>query len=290
MLGDLSLAVIGCGAISESYYFPVLGGDARAREKVWLIDPSAERREKAAAQFGFRRGPTDRRHFGAALDGHGGHQRHAKPPASGNHHSADRARRQRDRGEASCRDSRRRQTAGRRRLWPLRAHRQPLSPPVSLLFACAGSDRRRRTRRNQPDRVGRRAEIRMADAVRLLFPAALEDRSSSRRIPGHWRACARRRVLVARRGAQRTVRLDGRLWRPRMLCPGRTDRRRRRDRPCDQLSFETRQCLHRRRDQGRASRLGHRFLHHRSEAWVGSLAVDDRPGSIRMDGFRAPPR
>ena len=54
MLGDLSLAVIGCGAISESYYFPVLGGDAKAREKVWLIDPSAERREKAAAQFGFR--------------------------------------------------------------------------------------------------------------------------------------------------------------------------------------------------------------------------------------------
>jgi predicted dehydrogenase len=55
MLGDLDLAIIGCGAIADSYYFPVLSADASAREKVWLVEPSAERREKAAAAFGFRR-------------------------------------------------------------------------------------------------------------------------------------------------------------------------------------------------------------------------------------------
>ena len=55
MLGDLELAIIGCGAIADSYYFPVLSADARAREKVWLVEPSVERREKAAAAFGFRR-------------------------------------------------------------------------------------------------------------------------------------------------------------------------------------------------------------------------------------------
>lgn len=54
MLGELELAVIGCGAIADSYYFPVLSADAEARRKVWLVEPSAERREKAAATFGFR--------------------------------------------------------------------------------------------------------------------------------------------------------------------------------------------------------------------------------------------
>ena len=56
MLGDLDLAIIGCGAIADSYYFPVLSADVAAREKVWLVEPSVERREKAAAAFGFRRG------------------------------------------------------------------------------------------------------------------------------------------------------------------------------------------------------------------------------------------
>jgi len=55
MLGDLDLAIIGCGAIADSYYFPVLSADPVAREKVWLVEPSVERREKAAAAFGFRR-------------------------------------------------------------------------------------------------------------------------------------------------------------------------------------------------------------------------------------------
>src|SRR5690349_16744469 len=55
MLGNLELAIIGCGAIADSYYFPVLSADASARDKVWLVEPSVERREKAAAAFGFRR-------------------------------------------------------------------------------------------------------------------------------------------------------------------------------------------------------------------------------------------
>lgn len=54
MLGGLELAIIGCGAIADSYYFPVLAADAEARDRVWLVEPSAERREKAAATFGFR--------------------------------------------------------------------------------------------------------------------------------------------------------------------------------------------------------------------------------------------
>ncbi len=53
MLGNLQLAVIGCGAIADSYYVPVLSADAGARQRVWLVEPSAERREKAAAAFGF---------------------------------------------------------------------------------------------------------------------------------------------------------------------------------------------------------------------------------------------
>jgi predicted dehydrogenase len=55
MLGNLDLAIIGCGAIADSYYFPVLSADASAREKGWLVEPSVDRREKAAATFGFRR-------------------------------------------------------------------------------------------------------------------------------------------------------------------------------------------------------------------------------------------
>ena len=53
MLSDLQLAIIGCGAIADSYYFPVLSADAEARRRVWLVEPSVERREKAAATFGF---------------------------------------------------------------------------------------------------------------------------------------------------------------------------------------------------------------------------------------------
>jgi predicted dehydrogenase len=55
MLGDLQLAIVGCGAIADSYYFPVLAADPETRERVWLVEPSGERREKAAAAFGFRR-------------------------------------------------------------------------------------------------------------------------------------------------------------------------------------------------------------------------------------------
>lgn len=55
MLGDIELAIVGCGAIADSYYFPVLSADPAARAKVWLVEPSAHRREKAAASFGFSR-------------------------------------------------------------------------------------------------------------------------------------------------------------------------------------------------------------------------------------------
>ena len=47
------LAVIGCGAISESYYFPALAQDPALRDRVWLVDPSEERRSAAARRFGF---------------------------------------------------------------------------------------------------------------------------------------------------------------------------------------------------------------------------------------------
>ena len=47
------LAVIGCGAISESYYFPALAQDPTLRDRVWLVDPSEERRTAAARRFGF---------------------------------------------------------------------------------------------------------------------------------------------------------------------------------------------------------------------------------------------
>jgi predicted dehydrogenase len=53
MVQNLSLAVIGCGAIAESYYFPVLKADPAWRRAVWLVEPSAERRDKLAAANGF---------------------------------------------------------------------------------------------------------------------------------------------------------------------------------------------------------------------------------------------
>ncbi len=47
------LAVIGCGAISESYYFPALAQEPTLCDRVWLVDPSEERRTAAARRFGF---------------------------------------------------------------------------------------------------------------------------------------------------------------------------------------------------------------------------------------------
>ena len=47
------IAVIGCGAISESYYFPALSALPAWRRRVWLVDPSQARRAGAIARFGF---------------------------------------------------------------------------------------------------------------------------------------------------------------------------------------------------------------------------------------------
>lgn len=47
------LAVVGCGAISESYYFPAIAKSPALRARVWLVDPSQARRAEAIARFGF---------------------------------------------------------------------------------------------------------------------------------------------------------------------------------------------------------------------------------------------
>ena len=53
MTNEVSIAVVGCGAIAESYYFPVLSADARLRDNVWLVEPSVDRRNKLAQKNGF---------------------------------------------------------------------------------------------------------------------------------------------------------------------------------------------------------------------------------------------
>ena len=53
MKEEFSIAVIGCGAIAESYYFPVLGSNGELKSKVWLVEPSIERRTKLAKAHGF---------------------------------------------------------------------------------------------------------------------------------------------------------------------------------------------------------------------------------------------
>lgn len=53
MAQKMPLAVIGCGAISESFYFPVLSADPVWRKGIWLVEPSEERRTKLAKANGF---------------------------------------------------------------------------------------------------------------------------------------------------------------------------------------------------------------------------------------------
>ena len=48
-----SLAVIGCGAISEEYYLPALLRLPRSSERVWLVDPSQKRLDEVVRKFGF---------------------------------------------------------------------------------------------------------------------------------------------------------------------------------------------------------------------------------------------
>ena len=46
------LAVVGCGAITESYYLPALAALPQLRAATWLVDPSVERARKLAERFG----------------------------------------------------------------------------------------------------------------------------------------------------------------------------------------------------------------------------------------------
>lgn len=58
MSDSISLAVIGCGAIAESYYCPVLAADPSLRRNIWLVDPSLSRVKALAAKFGFDEAKT----------------------------------------------------------------------------------------------------------------------------------------------------------------------------------------------------------------------------------------
>ncbi len=48
------LAVVGCGAISDSYYFPALATLPAVREHTWLVEPDLERGRDSASRYGFR--------------------------------------------------------------------------------------------------------------------------------------------------------------------------------------------------------------------------------------------
>ena len=50
----LPLAVVGCGAISDSYYFPALATLPAVREHTWLVEPDLERGRDSASRYGFR--------------------------------------------------------------------------------------------------------------------------------------------------------------------------------------------------------------------------------------------
>src|SRR5438132_13227101 len=52
----VSVAVVGCGAIADSYYFPVLSKDAALRANVWLVEPSPARRQALVAKVGIDAG------------------------------------------------------------------------------------------------------------------------------------------------------------------------------------------------------------------------------------------
>jgi predicted dehydrogenase len=54
MSHSVPLAVVGCGSISDSYYFPALATLPAVQPTTWLVEPDRERGRKAAAQFGFQ--------------------------------------------------------------------------------------------------------------------------------------------------------------------------------------------------------------------------------------------
>jgi predicted dehydrogenase len=63
-MNDVQIAVIGCGAIADQYYFPALACDKALRMATWIVDPSAERRNRAVSKFGF----ADTQQLSAAAD------------------------------------------------------------------------------------------------------------------------------------------------------------------------------------------------------------------------------
>lgn len=52
-MSNLQIAVIGCGAIADQYYFPALASDAALRAATWIVDPSKDRRKHVIRKFGF---------------------------------------------------------------------------------------------------------------------------------------------------------------------------------------------------------------------------------------------
>lgn len=52
-MNNVQIAVIGCGAIADQYYFPALASDAVLRAATWIVDPSRDRRDSVVRKFGF---------------------------------------------------------------------------------------------------------------------------------------------------------------------------------------------------------------------------------------------
>jgi predicted dehydrogenase len=57
-LVGLRFAVIGCGAIAESYFFPVLARRSRLCSHLWAIDPDPQRLAAVSQQFGAKTAPS----------------------------------------------------------------------------------------------------------------------------------------------------------------------------------------------------------------------------------------
>ena len=272
----------------NSYYFPVLVGRHRWRAtKVWLVEPSAERREKAAATVRLPARPAGRRHFRAAGHGHRRGQRHAQPFACRDHASADRARRQRDRRKAARRDGGRCQAAGRRSQGPLRAHGKPVSPLLPVLPARAGTDRR-------PAKSARFAE----------YGGRKARNSNGRRSPvsisgGPWKTGRPRGVLLdigvhvldvvcwwlGEAPRVLSASMDG-YGGPECFARAGLAVRRRRDRSRRQLPFEARERICRRGHEGGDTRLGDGLRHDRNSYRFRQLAVEARTWTGRLDRLR----
>ncbi|WP_175345379.1 Gfo/Idh/MocA family oxidoreductase [Bradyrhizobium sp. ORS 375] len=52
-MSNVQIAMIGCGAIADQYYFPALAADKALRAATWIVDPSPESRSRAIRKFGF---------------------------------------------------------------------------------------------------------------------------------------------------------------------------------------------------------------------------------------------